>query len=990
MRVKGLAPRNGTVMTGSFVHKIWSAVGVLILLLRAPLMAPAQMTEPPKNPILRVNAGMHTDVVQRIATDADNRYLVTGSNDKTVKVWELATGRLIKTLRPPIGDGSEGEIQAIAISPDGRTVACGGITGFEWDHSVSIYFFSVDSGVLIKRISGLPDAAFHLAYSRDGALLFAGLGGQGIRVFDTRNYEPVFADTDYQDSVYSGDFDNAGKLVTASLDGYIRLYHEKGRVFTLTHKTKTPAGGRPFAIRFAPDGSKVAVGFSESPKVEIFSGRDLSYQYAADTANSDASDFCGVAWSPDGQELYAAGRSSSSDILKWTDFGRGKRKTINGSESTIDQLVPLKNGGVAFAAADPAFGVINSSDQRILFVRSAQVDFSAARASLMLSNNGEEVQVKYGFQGETRVRINTRERSVKLIQPSNTMSGKPALSGPVTGAEGLQITDWENAYDPKLNGSPLKLLPHEVSQAFAIAPNHKVFLLGTEWYLRLFDKSGRQRWAVASHGVAWAVNISGDGRIAVAAFGDGTIRWYRLSDGKELLAFFPHNDKQRWVFWTPSGYYDASPGAEDLIGWHINNGKDNAADFFPISRFRSQYYRPDIVASVLETLNEEQAVTLANNNAGRNTRTIPVATALPPLVSILSPADGTTVRKTEMTIRYSARSRMGEPITRVEARVNGNPVKVENLESTAGEVTRSMTIPLPTRDSTVAVIARNRNGASEPAFIRFKWVGGAEEQGIDVRPVLRVLAIGVSNYTDKSLRDGVQYAAKDAADFVKAVSSQKGTLYKDVQSMVLTDEKAATKEDILSGLAWIQEQTTANDVAMIFMSGHGVNDSNLRYFFLPERANITTNGTLFVTAVRDADIIDTVKFMQGIVLLFVDTCHSGNIMAATKGGAPDDINGLINQLINVEKQGVIFTSSTGSQSSRQVPGNGAFTKAVVEGFSGKAAVQGSSSITVTSLGVYVEQRVRDLTNGMQTPPRPMPLSKEPGSGTDFPIAVELK
>jgi WD40 repeat protein len=106
-------------------------------------------------------------------------------------------------------------------------------------------------------------------------------------------------------------------------------------------------------------------------------------------------------------------------------------------------------------------------------------------------------------------------------------------------------------------------------------------LLGTEWSLRLFDKNGKEIWNVPAPSAAWAVNISGNGRVAVAGFADGTIRWYRMEDGKELLAFFPHKDKKRWVIWTPKGYYDASPGGEDLIGWHINNRKDKEADFFP-------------------------------------------------------------------------------------------------------------------------------------------------------------------------------------------------------------------------------------------------------------------------------------------------------------------------------------------------------------------------------------------------------------------------
>ena len=65
-------------------------------------------------------------------------------------------------------------------------------------------------------------------------------------------------------------------------------------------------------------------------------------------------------------------------------------------------------------------------------------------------------------------------------------------------------------------------------------------------------------------------HLSADGRFIVAALGDGTIRWFRASDGTELLAFFVHVPDKTWIAWTPSGYYAASPGGEDLIGWHVN------------------------------------------------------------------------------------------------------------------------------------------------------------------------------------------------------------------------------------------------------------------------------------------------------------------------------------------------------------------------------------------------------------------------------------
>ena len=112
--------------------------------------------------------------------------------------------------------------------------------------------------------------------------------------------------------------------------------------------------------------------------------------------------------------------------------------------------------------------------------------------------------------------------------------------------------------------------------------------------------------------MAWGVNIPRDGRLVIAAYGDGTIRWHRLSDGEELLALFVHKVDRRWVAWTPKGYYMASPGAESLIGWHVNRGWDEAAQFFPVDRFREQFNRPDIVKLVLETLDEGKAIEEAN------------------------------------------------------------------------------------------------------------------------------------------------------------------------------------------------------------------------------------------------------------------------------------------------------------------------------------------------------------------------------------------
>ena len=99
---------------------------------------------------------MHTARISSIVVDAAGRFLVTGSHDKTVRVWGLAGGELLRTLRPPIGAGDEGEIYAVALSPDGATVAAGGWTGVEWHGDFSIYLFDRTSGRMARRIGGMP------------------------------------------------------------------------------------------------------------------------------------------------------------------------------------------------------------------------------------------------------------------------------------------------------------------------------------------------------------------------------------------------------------------------------------------------------------------------------------------------------------------------------------------------------------------------------------------------------------------------------------------------------------------------------------------------------------------------------------------------------------------------------------------------------------------------------------------------------------------
>lgn len=953
-------------------------ISALIAILLIPEAAPTAAQQLSSQPVLQLETGMHAAPIQKIGTDAAGKYLVTASDDKTARVWDLATGKLLRVLRPPLGAGREGELYSCALSPDGTIVAVGGYTT-AGEPSANIYLFDRASGRMLHRLSGLPDLIAHLTFSPDGKYLAVSLTTGGLRVYQTGSWQQIGADADYSSSSDGADFDGNGRLVTTSLDGLIRLYALGQSGLRLIAKKKADGGKKPYAVKFSPDKTKIAVGFTDSSNLNVLSATDLNLLYQPETSEVHHGNFGGVAWAP-GNTLYAGGEYRN-DVIRpiriWNDGGRGNFKETQASYNTILDLQSLPTGGIVYGTADPAWGMINAKGERTQFVESDIVDYRYDHESFKVSKDGTEIGFGYLGFGRSPARFSVVKHQLDLTSAQN-------LDSPRTVTNAYNITDWNESFEPKLNDAKLNLGPRERSHRLAITPDDSKFLIATDYFIHLFDRTGKELWKTASHSSAWSVNLSGDGRLAIAAFGDGTIRWYRMTDGQELLAFFPDKDKKRWVLWTPSGYYEASPDAESLIGWSVNNGKDNAADFFPVGQFRSQFYRPDVIERILTTLDETTALQQANEAAGRKQQPTNVAKQLPPVVEILNPRDGAAVSSTTVKIDYSVRTPSGEPVTNIKVLVDGRPVNLERqLERPVAGSTASVTVTIGEKDSEISLIAANRFAPSVPATVRLKWNSKTAAVSSDefiIKPKLYVLAIGVSKYANPSYN--LDFPAKDAEDFAAALLRQKGGLYREVVVKTLTDANA-TRDNVVDALDWIRTQTTSKDVAMIFFAGHGVNDGLNRYYFCPYNFSLDRQSS---TGVGMNEIKTTVENIAGKVVLFVDSCHSGNVFGTAKSrGNLADINGFVNELSSAENGAIIFAASTGRQVSLEDAAwhNGAFTKALVEGLTGKAEIAGKGKVTVNSLDLYVSERVKELTKGQQTP-----TTAKPATVPDFPVALK--
>jgi WD40 repeat protein len=938
----------------------------------------------PAEPMLRIEVGQHTTIVNRLDIDREGRFLVTGSDDKTARVWALPEGRLLRVLRPPAGPGNEGKVYAVAISPDGATVAVGGwdIAGKITGHSV--YLFDRESGRLLRRFGGLKDVIFHLAFSPGGKHLAASLGRGGVRVWGTQDWGEPFADGDYGSDSYGCTFDRAGRLATTCWDGLLRLYEplKEGTGFRLVRKTQAPGGGQPNDIAFSPNGEWLAVGYYDTIAVSILSGTDLSPLFSPDTTGIDNGDLSSVAWSADGRFLYAAGRfqDSSDDcpILRWAEAGRGERTTLAAVGDSVMYLKPWGEEGVLFAAADPRFGGFNGKGEKHLD-RGPETGDMRYKFGAAFTVSWDGRSVRFGLDvGEARpVRFDLDSRQVTTQAPADE-----ALNPARTGSEGLTMEGWEgeDTTELRLNGKPLPLEQYETAHSVAIEPGGKRFILGADWSLRLFDREGALLWFQAVPGIVWGVNITSGGKLAIAAYDDGTVRWHRLEDGEELLALFVHPDSRRWIAWTPQGYYDAAAGADGLIGWQVNRGRDAAADFFPVWQFRQRFYRPDVVNRVLDTLDVAEALRQADDAAGRPPK--PAAEAmtrslLPPAIELLAPHDGAPFDRPGLTLTYLLRHAAGEVPTEMSALVDGRPERVtpRTVQRSEEAEVCQVTLQMPPHDANLSLAARAGDLEGRSATIQLRWRGEAPEP----KPTLYLLAVGVSKY---ERYQPLSYADRDATDFAAAMRGQGGLMYEKVEMRTLPNEEA-TRAEIIDGLDWLMRAPTHRDIAMVFLSGHGLSDERRRYYFLPYDFDLARR---LATGVKQADLTEALREIPAKkVLFFIDSCHAGGAGDTHfKSTDQADIDGLVNELKSAEVGVIVFASCTGTQVSQERPDweNGAFTEALLEGLAGKADYHAKKAITVKGLDLYLANRVKELTGGAQTPTTTMP-----DATPDFPIAA---
>jgi len=951
----------------------------------AAVVAPAAAREPVAEPILRVEAGMHTTLIRRVAVDAPRQRLITCSDDKTVRVWQMPEARLVATLRPPIDAGHEGQLFAVAVSPDGRTVVTGGWTGWDWDGTASLYFFDVASGQLVRRVGGFKDAIHALLWTRDGAHLLVGLQGRGgLHRLRLADHQVVASDTQYLDKVMELDERADGLVAVVALDGMARLYDKQ---FTLLGRRAVPAapvaGGtgaaKPSSARFSPDGRLLAVGFIDRPALTVLQSRDLGEAYRpALEGLREQSNFTSVAWSSDGRFLYAGGDfrgTGANPLYRWDDAGRGAMQALPVAENRITEIQQMPGGAIAFAAEDPGLGIVAADGRRSAWRGPEMLDFSAAHGRIEISAEGSVVRYPLRRTSTAASTPVPAHSFSPLLRGDQALDApvKAELFGPTLQAADWSVESWKDSFEPKINGRKPKLDEYEMSRSYALAPQRRAVLLGTEWALRLLDAQAAELWSVKLPAVANAVNVSRDGRLAVAALSDGTLRWYRMSDGREELAYFPHRNGQDWIAWVPDGYYMSSVNGDNHVGWHLNRGRDLTPDFHRAVQFDRILYRPDAVASAFREAGgpEARSVALAKVGATFDIRRLkeiaPPRLQLVPVQVNLGP-DGRARAVLEL------RAERGQlEIRDLTVFVNSIPVTPAAERRVAGgeaqQLARRLVLEMPDRQNQVRVEVFNgvAMGVAEAAVTVPDVVRMAPPPGD-----LYVLAVGVNRFSRLPESMHLAYAVRDAEELAKALQQRGGGQFARVHVRLLTDsgDTPADGAAVMRALSFVQ-QARPQDTAVVFLASHGVSDAAGNYYFVPRDVRAEDLQALDKPGARaPASLLpwtaffDALRATAGRRLLIVDTCQARNIEGRFEA------HSLMKR--SASSMFSLVVASKGDEESQEYPAgkHGLFTYALLQALSGDSDVNRDGVVSLSEVfqaAVPVVDRLRNRRTGAQTP-----------------------
>ena len=883
----------------------------------------------------------HTDSVTSVALSPDGTRLVSGSDDKTVKHWDVSSGKLIRTL-----EGHSDRVTSVAFSPDGRRVLSGG------NQDGDLRLWDVATGRLIhvfKEAFGTSSVAF----SPDGTRLLSG-GPRDAWLWDAASGRLLHTLAGHELPVQVVAFLPNGKHLITGGDKALKLWDAaSGQLL----RTFAGTSGSVESVAFSSDGTRLLSGGGDHTLKlwDAASGRLVR------TFAGHAHWLRSVAFSPDGTRLMSG--SDDRTFKVWDAAGGQVIHTLS-HRSPIQSAAISPDGTRLLSASAKTINLWDAASGEL--VRTFEAHTSSVN-SVAFSPDGTRLLTggNIGSSGDQTLKLWDTSTG-QLIRPLAALpDGVNAVAFSPDGARLLSggylsrmLKLWDAA-----NGQVLRSFAGHSGpiDAVTFSPDG-VRVLSGSWdkTLKLWDAASGQMIRTFEGHSGWvnSVAFSPDGTRVLSGSNDSTARIWSTASGQHLASLFGSSDGG-WLTITPEGFFDASAKGADILT--IVRG----LELTTIDQVHQSLFNPDLVREALAgDPNGEVRDAAKLINLGKVLGSGPA-----PNVVITSPSDGGQSVGDLASVGARIEDR-GKGIGRIEWRINGITAAVSARPAGRGPAyTIKQQLALDPGDNIVEVVAYNASNllASLPARTTIRFTAPADR----TKPKLHILAIGINAYVDKGWTPPgaaplafapLTLAVKDAQAFAASMQKAVAGLYGEVRVTLALDEQA-THANLEKLIGKISAQIHPRDSFILFAAGHGTSEYG-RFYFIPQdyQGGPGHRAQRAIGQDRLQDwLANRIKARRAIILL--DTCESGALVAGharSRADAPAS-EAAVGRLHEATGRPVLTAAAAGQFAHEGLIGetgerHGVFTWALLDALR-KADANGNGTIELSELVRHVQSMV---------------------------------